>query len=161
REDAKLSKKIEELENKIKNVDRERAKRKTILQQLDAAESGRARIRKFRDETARAVRAGKKIVFSLLRSSVSGDDGAVFCKYLDRAFSTGADRSRQGVKLLRQASFLLTPAAAQHVRDNRVQGFGSIAEQQLRDFPIVPSQMGPSLRFVLERLLPEKIDPKL
>ena len=52
REDAKLAKKIEELENKIKHADRDRAKRKTILQQLDAAEAGRARIRKFRDETA-------------------------------------------------------------------------------------------------------------
>ena len=65
------------------------------------------------------------------------------------------------MKWLRQASFLLSPAAAQHIRDNRVQGFGSIAEQQLRDFPIVPAQMGPSLRFILERILPEKIDPKL
>ena len=57
REDAKLAKKIEELENRIKQADRDRAKRKTILQQLDAAEAGRARIRKFRDETARARRA--------------------------------------------------------------------------------------------------------
>ena len=65
------------------------------------------------------------------------------------------------MKWLRQASFLLSPVAAQHIRDNRIQGFGSIAEQQLRDFPIVPAQMGPSLRFILERILPEKIDPKL
>jgi flagellar biosynthesis GTPase FlhF len=157
REDAKLAKKIEELENRIKQADRDRAKRRTILQQLDAAEAGRARIRKFRDEVARAARQRKRIVFSLLGSA----DGAVFCKYLDRAFSIGPDRSRQGVKWLRQASFLLSPAAAKHIRDNRVQGFGSITEQQLRDFPIVPSQMGPSLRFILERILPEKIDPKV
>jgi hypothetical protein len=157
REDAKLAKKIEEFENKIKQADRDRARRKTILQQLDAAEAGRARIRKFRDETARAHREGKRMVFSLL----GGSDGAVFCKYLDRAFSTGPGRSRQGVKWLRAASFLLTPAAAQHLRSNRVQGFGSITEQQLRDFPIVPAQMGPSLRFILQRILPEKIDPKV
>ncbi|HEY7309052.1 MAG TPA: AAA family ATPase, partial [Gemmataceae bacterium] len=173
REDAKLSKKIEELENKVKHADRDRAKRRTILQQLAAAESSRARIRKFRDEAARAAREGKKMVLSLLGTA----DGAVFCKYLDRAFSSGARasrphrseeaggtpalRSRQGVKWLRQASFLLSPAAAKHIRDNRVQGFGSIAEQQLRDFPIVPAQMGPSLRFILERILPEKIDPKV
>ncbi|MBY0524501.1 MAG: AAA family ATPase [Gemmataceae bacterium] len=157
REDAKLANKIDGLENKIKQADRERAKQKTILQQLEAAESGRARIRNFRDELARARQDKKKIVFSLLGAA----DGAVFCKYLDRAFSTGSDRGRQGVKWLRQASFLLSPAAAQHVRENRVQGFGSIAEQQFRDFPIVPAQMGPSLRFILERILPEKIDPKV
>ncbi len=156
REDTKLARKIEDLENQIRQADRERARRRTILQQLDAAESGRARVRKFRDETARAVRAGKRLVFSLLAG-----EGEVFCKYLDRAFSTGPDRSRLGVKWLRQTSFLLSPAAAQHVRDNRVQGFGSAVEQQLRDFPIAPAQMGPSLRFVLERILPEKIDPKL
>src|SRR5262249_53250970 len=56
REDAKLAKKIEDLENRIKHADRDRGKRKTILQQLDAAEAGRARIRKFRDETAQAQR---------------------------------------------------------------------------------------------------------
>jgi hypothetical protein len=157
REDAKLAKAIEDLEYRVKQADRDRARRKTILQQLDAAEAGRARIRKFRDETARARGEGKKIVFSLL----GGPEGAVFCKYLDRAFSTGPDRSRQGLKWLRAASFLLNSTAAQHLRDHRVQGFGSIAEQQLRDFPIVPAQMGPSLRFVLQRILPEKIDPKV
>jgi hypothetical protein len=164
REDAKLARKIEDLENRIKQADRDRARRRTILQQLDAAESVRARVRKFRDEVARAVREGKRIVFSLLGPA----DGSVFCKYLDRAFScsvgrTGSpsQRARQGVKWLRQASFLLSPTAAQHVRDNRIQGFGSIAEQQLRDFPIVPAQMGPSLRFILERVLPDKIDPKI
>src|SRR5439155_15421033 len=139
------------------HADRDRARRKTILQQLDAAEAGRAHVRKFRDETARAHRDGKRVVFRLQ----GGPGCEVFCTYLDRAFSTGPDRSRQGVKWLRAASFLLTPAAAQHVRANRVQGFGSIAEQQLRDFPVVPAQMGPSLRFVLERILPEKIDPKV
>src|SRR5262249_27869098 len=46
REDAKLAKRIEELEDKIKQADRDRAKRRTVLQQLDA-EAGRARIRKF------------------------------------------------------------------------------------------------------------------
>jgi hypothetical protein len=157
REDAKLAKKIDELENRIKNADRDRARRKTILQQLDAAEAGRTRIRKFRDETARAIRLGKRIVYSMLGTA----DGAVFCTYLDRAFSIGPDRAHQGVKWLRQASFLLSPAAAQQIRDNRVQGFGSIAEQQLRNFTLVPSQMGPSLRFILERILPEKIDPKV
>src|SRR5579883_1228252 len=173
REDAKLAKKIEEFENRIKQADRDRARRRTILQQLEASESSRARIRKFRDETARAIDEGKKIVFSLL-----GDTGgSVFCTYLDRAFSIGARasrphrkrtasgthalHSRQGVKWLRQASFLLSSAAASHIRENRVQGFGSIAEQQLRDFPIVAAQMGPSLRFILERVLPEKIDPKV
>src|SRR5262249_55743123 len=157
REDARLAKLIEGFEDRIKQADRDRAKRKTILQQLDAAETGRARIRKFRDELAQARREGKRIVFSLL----GGSDGAVFCKYLDRAFSTGPDRARQGVKWLRAASFLLSPAAAEHLRANRVQGFGSATEQQLRDFPVVPAQMGPSLRFVLERVLPEKIDPKV
>jgi hypothetical protein len=157
REDGKLAKKIEEFENKVKQANRERAKRKTILQQLDAAEASRTRIRKFRDETAKTCREGKRIVFSLL----GGSDGAVFCKYLDRAFSAGPDRARHGVKWLRSASFLLTPAAAKQLRANRVQGFGSIVEQQLRDFPIVPAQMGPSLRFILERILPEKIDPKV
>ncbi|OAI49376.1 hypothetical protein AYO44_06500 [Planctomycetaceae bacterium SCGC AG-212-F19] len=157
REDAKLAKKIDDLENKIKYADRDRAKRRTILQQLDAAEAGRARVRKFREEVARAVRAGKRIVFSLLGAA----EAPVFCHYLDRAFSIGTDRAHQGVKWLRQASFLLSPAAAQHIRNNRVQGFGSIAEQQLRDFPVVPGQLGPSLRFILERILPEKIDPKV
>src|SRR6185312_12951335 len=75
--------------------------------------------------------------------------------------SNPSHKAYPGVKRLRQASFLLSPAAAQHIRDNRVQGFGSITEQQLRDFPIVPAQMGPSLRFILERILPEKIDPKV
>ena len=75
--------------------------------------------------------------------------------------SRRSDTSRQGVKWLRSASFLLTLTAAQHLRDNRVQGFGSITEQQLRDFAIAPGQMGPSLRFILERILPEKIDAKL
>jgi hypothetical protein len=158
REDAKLAKKIEDLENRVKHSDRERAKRRTILQQLDAIEAGRARIAKFRDETARAVRAGKRIVFSLLSGS---GDGAVFCDYLDRAFATGSDRAHKGVRWLRQASFLLTPAAAQRIRENRVQGFASSADQQLRDFPIIASQMGPTLRFILERILPEKIDPKV
>jgi MoxR-like ATPase len=157
REDGKLAKTIEDLENKIKQANRDRAKRRTILQQLEGTESGRARIRKSRDEAAKADRLGKRIVFSLLGTA----DGEVFCKYLDRAFSIGPDRSRQGVKWLRQASFLLSPAAAQHLRENRVQGFGSIVEQQLRDFPVVPTQMGPSLRFILERILPEKIDPKV
>jgi MoxR-like ATPase len=157
REDAKLAMKIEELESRIKQYDRDRARRKTILQMLDAAEAGRARIRKFREETARARGEGKRIVFSLL----GGSEGAVFCKYVDRAFSTGPDRSREGVKWLRAASFLLTPAAAKHLRENRVQGFGSVTEQQLRDFPLVAAQMGPALRFILERILPEKIDPKL
>jgi MoxR-like ATPase len=157
REDAKLAKKIEEFENRIKQADRDRAKRKTILQQLDVVEAGRARIRKFREETAQGRREGKRIVFSLL----GGATGELICKYLDRAFSTGSDRARQGVKWLREASFLLTATAAQNLRANRVQGFGSITEQQLRDFPIVPAQMGPTLRFILERVLPEKIDPKL
>jgi hypothetical protein len=157
REDARLAKTIEDLESKIKQADRDRAKRRTILQQLDAAEAGRARVRKLREEVARARREGKRIVFSLLGPG----DGAVFCEYLDRAFSTGPDRSRDGVKWLRQSSFLLSPAAARHVRDHRVQGFGSVAEQQLRDFPVVPAQMGPALRFVLERVLPEKVDPKV
>jgi MoxR-like ATPase len=158
REDARLAKTVEDFENRIKQLDRDRARRKTILQQLDAAEAGRARVRKFRDELARAQREGKRVVFSLLHG---GGDGAVFCKYLDRAFSTGSDRSRQGVQWLRGASFLLTPAAAAHLRANRVQGFGSASEQQLRDFPLVLGQMGPSLRFILERILPEKIDPKI
>jgi MoxR-like ATPase len=157
REDVKLARRIEDFENRIKQADRDRARRKTILQQLEAAEAGRARVRKFREETARARREGKRVVFSLL----GGADGAVFCKYLDRAFSTGPDRARLGVQWLRSSSVLLTPAAAQHLRTNRVQGFGSATEQQLRDFPIVPAQMGPSLRFVLERVLPEKIDPKV
>jgi hypothetical protein len=42
-----------------------------------------------------------------------------------------------------------------------VQGFGSTVEQQLRDFPIVQAQLGPTLRFILERILPEKLDPKV
>jgi MoxR-like ATPase len=157
REDARLAKTIEDLENKIKYADRDRQKRKTILQQLDAAEAGRTRIRKFRDETVRAVQAGKRLVFSLLGEA----DGAVFCQFLDRAFSTGPDRGCQGVKWLRQASFLLSPAAAKHIDNNRVQGFGSITEQQVRTFPLLAAQMGPSLRFVLERILPEKLDPKV
>jgi hypothetical protein len=157
REDTKLAKSIEEYEKKIKEADQERAKRRPILRQLDAAEAGRARLRKFRDEIAWARRSGKQLVFSLLNSS----DGSVFCKYLDRAFSTGPVRGRQGVKWLRSASFLLSPAAAEHVRDNRAQGFGSTVEQQLRDFPIVPAQLGPTLRFILERILPEKLDPKV
>lgn len=156
REDAKLAKAIEEGEKKVKQGDRDRAKRKTILQQLDAAEAGRARVRKFRDEVAKARRAGKRLVLSLL-----GTDGTTFCKYLDRAFSVGPVRGRRGVKWLRASAVLLSPAAAQHVRENRVQGFGSATEQQLRDFPVVPSQMGPTLRFVLGRVLPEKIDPKV
>ncbi len=157
REDAKLAKRIEDLENRIKQADRDRAKRRTILQQLEASESVRTRIRKLREETAQACREGKKIVFSMLGAS----GNAVLCTYIDRAFSNGMDRSHQGVKWLRQASFLLSPAAAEQIREHRVQGFGSIAEQQLRDFPIVPAQMGPSLRFILERVLPEKLDPKL
>jgi MoxR-like ATPase len=166
REDAKLAKKIEDLENKIKQADRERARRRTILQQIDAAEAGRARIRKFREETVRAVRCGKRIVFSLLGSAT----GAVFGRYLDLAFSSTvgriansahANRALIGVQWLRQASFLLSPAAAQNIRENRVQGFGSITEQQLRDFPIVPTQMGPAVRFILERILPERVDPKV
>jgi hypothetical protein len=167
REDARLARTIEDLEYRIKQDDRERARRKTILQQLDAAEAGgRTRIRKFREETARARQEGKRIVFTLL----GGVNGAVFCKYLDRAFSaplappsssTGEGRGRQGVRWLRTASILLSPSAAQQLRDYRIQGFGSVAEQQLRDFPIVPAQMGPSLRFVLQRILPEKIDPKV
>src|SRR5262249_3834413 len=100
REDAKLAKKVEDLEAQGKQADRDRAKRKTILQQLDAAESGRARVRKFRDEVARAHREGKRIVFSLL----GGPEATEFCKYLDRAFSIGPDRSREGVKWLRAAS---------------------------------------------------------
>src|SRR5262249_18523582 len=88
-------------------------------------------------------------------------DAAVICKYLDRAFSVGSGRSHPGVKWLREASFLLSPAAAQQLGANRVQGFGSVAEQQLRNFPVAPGQMGPSLRFILERILPERIDPKL
>jgi hypothetical protein len=157
REDARLARTIEDLETRIKQADRDRARQKTILQQLDAAESSRARIRKFREETARACHEGKRIVFSLLGSS----NPEVFCKYLDRAFSAGLDRSRQGVKWLRSASFLVTAAAVQHLRDNRMSGFGSITEQQLRDFPVVPAQMGPSLRFILERILPERIDAKV
>jgi hypothetical protein len=157
REDAKLAKQIDDCENKIKQADRERAKRKTIVQQLDAAEAGRARIRKFREETLQARHEGKRIVFTLL----GGHEGAVFCKYLDRAFSTGADRAREGIKWLRAASLLLSPAAAKQIRESRVQGFGSVIEQQLRDFPIVPAQMGPTLRFILQRILPEKIDPKV
>lgn len=157
REDSKLAKAIESYESKIKGADRDRAKRKTILQQLDAVEAGRGRIRKFREETAKARNEGKKIVFSLL----GGATGEVFCKYLDRAFTTGSDRSHTGVKWLRSASFLLTPAAEKFLEENRVQGFGSVAEQQLRDFQMVPAQMGPSLRFILERILPEKIDPKI
>lgn len=162
REDGKLAKRVEELENKIKYADRDRAKRRTILQQLDAAEMSRASIRRFREQVAEAGRRGKRIVFSLL-----GADGGQFCRYLDRAMTRSvAPRARAlregaGVKTLRQASFLLSPTAAQHIRDHRVQGFGSIADQQLRDFPIVPTQMGPSLRFVLQRILPEKIDPKV
>jgi hypothetical protein len=160
REDIRLSKRIEDLEYRIKQADRDRVRRKTILQQLDTGNpvspGGKGgRVRKFRDELAKVTAAGKRIVFSLL-----GADGAVFCQYLDRAFSIGPGRS-PGVQLLRQGSFLLSPSAAQHLRENRVQGFGSAAEQQLRDFPIVPAQMGPSLRFVLERILPEKIDPKV
>ncbi len=157
REDAKLAKQIEDFETKIKNADRERAKRKTILQQLDAAENGKSRIRKFRDEVNKARRAGKRIVFSILGES----NGGVFCCYLDRAFSTGPERAKPGVKILREAAFLLSPLAAQHVRNHRVAGFGSVADQQLRDFPIVPAQMGPALRFVLQRILPEKLDPKI
>jgi hypothetical protein len=164
REDARLAKRIEDYEYRIKQADRDRARRRTILQQLDAAEAGRARVRKFRDELARARRDGKRVIFSLL----GGGDGAVFCTYLDRAFSTTVGRvsnpshkARQGVRWLRAASFLLTPTAAQYLRANRVQGFGSAAEQQLRDFPIVPAHMGPNLRFVLQRILPEKIDPKV
>ncbi len=137
KEDTKLTKAIEELERSIKAWDQERAKRKTILRQLDAAEAGRARIRKFRDEVADARRQNKRLVLSLL----GGGDGATFCKYLDRAFSAGPVRGRQGLKWLRAAAVLLSPAAAQHVRDNRVQGFGSATEQQLRDFPVAPNQM--------------------
>jgi MoxR-like ATPase len=157
REDAQLERRIDDLASRIKRANGDRARRKTILQQLDAAEAGRARIRKFREEAEQAHHEGKRIVFSLLTTP----DGAGFCRYVDRAFSTGSDRARQGVKWLRSASFLLSPVAAQHLRDNRIQGFGSISEQQLRDFPIVPGQMGPSLRFVLERILPEKLDPKV
>src|SRR5262249_54533450 len=87
---------------------------------------------------------------------------------LSRAVPVAADgsgepsyKARQGVKWLRQASFLLTPEAAKHLPAHRGQGVGSIVEQPLRDFPIVPAQMGTSLRFILERILPEKIDPKL
>src|SRR5262249_34530863 len=108
----KLARKIDDLESRIKQADHDRARRRTILQQLDAAEAGRARIRKFRDETARAVRERKRLVFSLL-----GSDGAIFCEYLDRAFSIGPDRARQGVKWLRRASFLLSPNSAQNIRD--------------------------------------------
>src|SRR5262249_48040055 len=49
REDVRLARRIDDLENRIKQGDRDRVRRKTILHQLDAAESGRARIRKFRD----------------------------------------------------------------------------------------------------------------
>jgi hypothetical protein len=162
REDAKLAKTIDDLEDRIKMADRDRARRKTILQQFDAAESTRSRIRKFREQTAKAHREGKRIVFSLLGSA----DNEVFCKYIDRAFSVGricnpSHASRQGVRLLRSASFLLSPTAVQHLRDYRVQGFGSVTEQQIRDFPIVLAQMGPSLRFILERILPDRIDPKV
>jgi MoxR-like ATPase len=157
REDERLAKLIEESAKKIKQADEDRTKRKTILQLLEAAESGRACVRKFREELARARRGGKKVVLSLL----GGTDGVVFCTYLDRAFTTGPVRGRQGVKWLRESSVLLSPAAAQIVRDHRAQGFGSATEQQLRDFPLAPAQMGPTLRFILERILPEKLDPKV
>jgi hypothetical protein len=157
REDGRLARHIDDLDRQIRQADRDRAKRKTILQQFDAAESGRARIRKLREEVAAAAAAGKRMVFSLLGWS----GHPVLATYLDRAFSTGPDRARQGIKWLRQASFLLGPDDAAHIRGSRVQGFGSVTQQQLRDFPIVPSQMGPSLRFVLQRILPEKIDPKV
>jgi hypothetical protein len=122
REDARLAQKIEDLEYRIQDADRNRARRKTILQHLDAVEASRGRIRKFRTETARAAHAGKRLVFSLL----SAGDGGAFCKYLDRAFSTGSDRGCQGVQWLRRASFLLNAEAAEAIRDNRVQCFGSI-----------------------------------
>jgi hypothetical protein len=59
------------------------------------------------------------------------------------------DRSRQGVS----GCARVLPSdvrGAQYLRSNRVQGFGSITEQQPQRLPIVPGQMGPSLRFVLE-----------
>jgi hypothetical protein len=157
REDARFARKIEDLDYDVKQADRERARQRTILQRLDAAEAERTRMRKFRAETAAAARAGKRLVFNLLATA----SGGAFCNYLDRAFSVGPDRGRQGVKWLRQASFLLSPGAAETIRDNRVQGFGSIVEQQLRDFPIARSQIGPALRFILERVLPERVDPKI
>jgi hypothetical protein len=157
REDARLARRSEDLEYQVKQADRERLRQRTILQRLDAAEAARARIRKFRTETAEAVKAGKRIVFNLLATA----SGGALCKYLDRAFTTGPDRGRQGVKWLRQASFLLSPGAAETIQENRVQGFATIAEQQLRDFPIARSQMGPALRFILERVLPERVDPKI
>ena len=142
REDVRLARTIEDLEERVKQADRERAKRKPILQQLEASETCRARVRKFREQTAKAHGEGKRLIFSLLASA----DSEVFCTYLDRAFSTmvgrvsrRSDTSRQGVKWLRSASFLLTltlTARAASSGQSRAQGFGSITEQQLRDFAI-------------------------
>ena len=88
REDAKLAKKIEEFENRIKQADRDRARRKTILQQLDAAESGRARIRKFRDEIGSQARAKARGSSSACWARPMAWSSA---SYLDRAFSSGSD----------------------------------------------------------------------
>ena len=80
----------------------------------------RARLRKFRDDVAWG-RTVAGLVFSLLNS-----DRAVFCKYLDRAFSV-VPFAGGGAWWLRSASFLLSPRQPSTFAPSRVQGFGSVA----------------------------------
>ncbi len=157
REDDKIEREIEDLEKKIKRADQDRRKRKTILKQLEEAEASRSSIRRFREEIAQALEQERKIVFTLLGKT----DGHSLCRYIDRAFNTTKDRNREGVKVLREASFLLSPFAKDQIQHNRVRGFESITEQQIREFHFATGELGASLKFILERILPEKIDPKV
>lgn len=157
REDDRIEREIEEMENKIKRYDLDRQRKKTILRQLEDADASKANIRKFRDHLQQAREQGRRIVFSLLNSI----DGEVFCRYLDRAVTTPVDRSAEWATILRNASFLLNATTEQHVKNHRVRGFASVADQQLREFKVVLGEMGASLKFILNRILPEKIDPKV
>ncbi|MGE3808142.1 MAG: AAA family ATPase, partial [Gemmataceae bacterium] len=157
REDEKLEREIESLETRIKEANRERSKVKSVLRQLEEIETGRSALRRFRAEVASALERGQQIVFSLLRTK----EPLSVCQYLDRALSCVSERQRRGVQVMRAASFLLSPGADFYIKQNRVGGFGSIVDQQLRYFDVALDEIGPSLRFILARILPEKFDPQV
>lgn len=162
RREEQLQQTIQRLEDSVQSADSERSSIRPLLRQLESDESITTGIRQFRKNLSNSLDSNATIVLSFLNLPVTGStERQPFLNLLDQALTTKKFNTSPAVHIVRNAPMLFNPLVERAVMAERVGGFGSLVDQQLRAFHIDRDEVSPSLQYVISGILPEKVDPKI
>ena len=161
---------IAKLKESIKEANRKRLKQRTILQEIESDPTIIRKIQSIRQDIANALKDGSKICLSFLEHkpaikkethNQNPTNENIFLTHLDKAYACSASVKSPGAKVLKNASCLFTSEAKTFINLFRVPGFGSLTEQQFRDFEIDDDSINDSIQYLISDILPNKINPKI